>query len=158
MTKELRIERSNHLKPKPNMANLSFGKYFTDHMFMMDYTEGNGWENPRIVPYAQLALDPAAMTFHYGQSVFEGLKAYKTEDERVLLFRPEKNIERLNRSSDRISIPKINEKDVLVYLKELVRLDQDWIPTAEGTSLYIRPFIFATEPNLSVTPSTTYTF
>ncbi|MCM3760787.1 branched-chain amino acid aminotransferase [Alkalihalobacillus oceani] len=158
MTDRLEIIKSTKRKTKPDAKNLVFGKQFSDHMLMMDYHEGEGWINPRIVPYEPITLDPAAMVFHYGQSVFEGLKAYRTEDERILLFRPEKNLQRLNRSSDRLSIPAIEEEKVLGYLKEFLKLEKDWIPTAEGTSLYIRPFIFATEPNLSVAPSKTYTF
>lgn len=155
---KLNIQPSSNPKPKPEPTSLSFGKQFSDHMLMMDYTAGEGWTNPRIVPYEPITLDPAAMTLHYGQSVFEGLKAYRTEDDRILLFRPEKNIQRLNRSSDRLSIPALDEELVMTYLKELISLEKDWVPSAEGTSLYIRPFIIATEPNLSVAPSTTYTF
>ncbi|TWI59180.1 branched-chain amino acid aminotransferase [Alkalihalobacillus nanhaiisediminis] len=158
ITMKLTITKSSNFKTKPDPSSLSFGKHFTNHMLMMNYTEGEGWTSPQIVPYQPITLDPSAMSLHYSQSVFEGLKAYRTEDDRILLFRPEKNFERLNRSSDRLSIPAVNEELVLSYLKELLLLDKEWIPTTEGTSLYIRPFIIATEPNLSVAPSTTYTF
>ncbi|NEU32325.1 branched-chain amino acid aminotransferase [bacterium LRH843] len=154
LTKQLR----ETLKQKPDAKGLAFGTHFTDHMLVMDYTLGEGWKNPRIVPYEPITLDPAAMIFHYGQTVFEGLKAYRTEDNRILLFRPEKNFERLNRSSERLSIPAIHEEEALNFLKELLSVEKDWVPAEEGTSLYIRPFIIATEPNLSVAPSTTYTF
>ncbi|MCI9384733.1 MAG: branched-chain amino acid aminotransferase, partial [Lachnospiraceae bacterium] len=130
----------------------------TDHMFVMDYTEGKGWHDPRIEPYAPISLDPSAMVFHYGQEMFEGLKAYKTEDGRILMFRPDKNIERANNSNRRLMIPEIPADDFLQAMKELVRIDQAWIPTKEGTSLYIRPFVIATDPFLGVRPSHTYKF
>ncbi|RDY71406.1 branched-chain amino acid aminotransferase [Halobacillus trueperi] len=152
----LNIVEATHKKAKPESEKIPFGRTFTDHMFVMDYEENKGWHEPRIVPYEPLTLDPAAMIFHYGQTVFEGLKAYRTDDNRVLLFRPEKNFERLNLSSDRLSIPPVDEQEVLGYLKELVQLEKDWVPAFEGTSLYIRPFIIATEPNLAVAPSKSY--
>ncbi|MBM7553130.1 branched-chain amino acid aminotransferase [Thalassobacillus pellis] len=155
MSNQLTIEKSTHQQPKPDTDQIPFGRTFTDHMFVMDYEKGTGWHEPRIVPYEPLTLDPAAMIFHYGQTVFEGLKAYRADD-RILLFRPEKNLERLNRSSDRLSIPPIDEEEVMEYLKELIRLEKDWVPSTPGTSLYIRPFIISTEPNLSVAPSATY--
>lgn len=154
----LEIMTATHHKTKPDPETLEFGKTFTDHMFIMDYTIENGWHSPRIIPYQPLTLDPAAMIYHYGQTVFEGLKAYRTDDDRVLLFRPDQNFKRLNLSSDRLSIPDIDTDIVLDYLNELVKLDKEWIPTYEGTSLYIRPFIIATEPNLSVAPSASYKF
>lgn len=135
-----------------------FGTIFTDHMFEMDYVEGEGWLDPRIVPYHALELEPSAMVFHYGQEMFEGLKAYKAEDGRILLFRPDKNIERANRSNRRICIPEIPEDLFLEALKMVVKVDQDWIPVKEGTSLYIRPFVIATDPFLGVRPSFTYKF
>ncbi|MYL50791.1 branched-chain amino acid aminotransferase [Halobacillus litoralis] len=152
----LNIVEASHKKAKPESEKIPFGRTFTDHMFVMDYEENKGWHEPRIVPYEPLTLDPAAMIFHYGQTVFEGLKAYRTDDDRVLLFRPEKNFERLNLSSDRLSIPPVDEQEVLGYLKELVQLEKDWVPSFEGTSLYIRPFIIATEPSLAVAPSKSY--
>ncbi|WP_028400209.1 branched-chain amino acid aminotransferase [Ectobacillus panaciterrae] len=152
------ITLSSTKKQKPQSDQLGFGRVFTDHMFMMDYTEGKGWHDPRIVPYQPITLDPAAMVFHYGQSVFEGLKSYLTKDERILLFRPERNMQRLNLSNDRLCIPQIDEKLVLAALKQLITIDRDWIPTAEGTSLYIRPFIISTEPYLGVSPSKSYRF
>ncbi len=158
-TQSLEIMKCTHEKQKPNVDELAFGKYFTDHMFIMDYAEDKGWYSPRIIPYQPLTLDPAAMVFHYGQTVFEGLKAYRSKtDDNVRLFRPKDNFTRLNLSSDRLSIPPIDEQQVLDYLKELIRLDKQWIPTEPGTSLYIRPFIISTEPNLSVAPSQSYKF
>lgn len=155
---ELAITLSTTKKEKPQADQLQFGKNFTDHMFIMDYMQGQGWHDPRIVPYQPLTLEPSAMIFHYGQSVFEGLKAYLTEEEEVLLFRPEKNFERLNRSNERLCIPEIDVEFALKALKELIRVDRDWIPQEEGTSLYIRPFIIATEPYLGVSPSDRYKF
>ncbi len=152
-------ERStNKKKQKPETKEIPFGRKFTDHMFTMDYDEVKGWHDPKIVPYQPITLDPAAMIFHYGQTVFEGLKAYRTDDERVLLFRPDRNLSRLNKSSERLSIPALDEDKVMEYLLELVRLERDWVPSFEGTSLYIRPFIISTEPNLAVAPSKSYTF
>lgn len=145
-------------KQKPAFDQLQFGKNFTDHMFIMDYKAETGWHDLRIVPYQPITLDPAAMIFHYGQTVFEGLKAYLTKDEEIILFRPEKNMERLNRSNARICIPQIDEKIVLSALKQLLNIDRDWIPRVKGTSLYIRPFIISTEPYLGVAPSTSYRF
>ncbi|NMA61320.1 MAG: branched chain amino acid aminotransferase, partial [Firmicutes bacterium] len=127
-------------------------------MFIMDYKEGIGWHSPRIVPYAPLQLDPSVAVFHYGQAVFEGMKAFRAPDGRVLLFRPEQNMARLNRSNARMSIPQFDEKFALRALKELVRLDADWIPSAPGTALYLRPFVIATDPVLGVRASTSYQF
>ncbi|MDE5411816.1 branched-chain amino acid aminotransferase [Alkalihalobacterium chitinilyticum] len=151
------IENTNR-KQRVAEDQLAFGKEFTDHMFVMDYSTEKGWHHPRITPYEPITLDPAAMIFHYGQTVFEGLKAYRTEDDRILLFRPEKNFQRMNRSSERLSIPLLDEKLVLTYLEELLRIEKEWVPKTAGYSLYIRPFIIATEPNLSLAPSNTYQF
>ena len=156
---QIRIERTTTPKTKPEADNpLVFGTIFTDHMFICDYEEGKGWLDPRIIPYQPLQLDPSAMVFHYGQEMFEGLKAYKAEDGRVLLFRPDKNIERANKSNDRLCMPRIPEELFMDALTELVKLDQDWIPVKPGTSLYIRPFVIATDPFLGVRPSHTYKF
>lgn len=156
---EMKIEKTTSPKQKPAQDDpLVFGTIFTDHMFEMDYTEGQGWHDPRIVPYHNLELEPAAMVFHYGQEMFEGLKAYKAEDGRILLFRPDKNIERANRSNHRLMIPQIPEDIFMEALKQVVKIDEDWIPTKEGTSLYIRPFVIATDPFVGVRPSYTYKF
>lgn len=155
----IKYEKTSTPKEKPGKDNpLVFGTIFTDHMFIMDYKTGEGWHNARVVPYAPLTLEPSCMVFHYGQEMFEGLKAYKTEDGRTLLFRPTKNIERANRTNERICIPTIPEEDFLDAIKAVVKMDEDWIPTKEGTSLYIRPFIIATDPFLGVRPSDTYSF
>lgn len=150
---------SNRFKDLPKDDNpLLFGTIFTDHMFVMDYEEGKGWTNPTIMPYGPLSLDPATMVFHYGQEMFEGLKAYRGEDGRILLFRPDKNIERANRTNERICIPTIQSEDFLDAIKAIVKIDERWIPTKLGTSLYIRPFIIATDAYLGVRPSNTYKF
>ncbi|WP_340002121.1 branched-chain amino acid aminotransferase [Oceanobacillus sp. FSL K6-0127] len=156
--KTIRLQLSETKKEKPNSDQLIFGRAFTDHMFVMDYSDPLGWHNASIVPYQPLMIDPSSMIFHYGQSVFEGLKAFRTEDGDVQLFRPEKNLERLNRSSDRLCIPPIDEEFGLKAIKQLVAMDKDWVPDADGTSLYIRPFIISTEPYLGVAPSRNYKF
>lgn len=155
---QITVERTRTPKPKPDQNGLGFGNYFTDHMFIMDYTEGKGWHDPRIIPYQPLELDPATMVLHYGQAIFEGLKAYRTKDGRILLFRPDQNMHRINASNQRMCIPPIDVDSAVEATKALVKLDQDWVPLAEGTSLYIRPFIIATDPFLGVRPSLTYQF
>lgn len=156
---DIRVEKTQNPKPIPEKDNpLTFGTIFTDHMFIMDYETGKGWHDPRIVPYQPVILDPSAMVFHYAQEMFEGLKAYKTEDGRTLLFRPDKNIERANNTNTRICIPTIDPEDFLQAIKAIVKMDEAWIPTKPGTSLYIRPFIIATDPYLGVRPSDTYKF
>ncbi|HAA08505.1 MAG TPA: branched chain amino acid aminotransferase, partial [Syntrophomonas sp.] len=124
----------------------------------MDYTEGVGWHDPRIIPYQPLMMDPATMVFHYGQAIFEGLKAYKAQNGGILLFRPHRNMARVNISNDRLCIPPIDVDFGVEAIKTLVSLEKDWIPQAEGTSLYIRPFIISTDPYLGVRPSRTYKF
>lgn len=151
------INRTNSPKKKPTGA-LPFGKTFTDHMFMMDYTEGEGWHDPRVVPYHKLLVSPATMVFHYGQSVFEGLKAYTNESGDAFLFRPDMNAKRINVSNDRLCIPHIPEEDFVQAVKTVVAVDKDWIPTEPDTSLYVRPFIIAVDDFLGVAPSQTYTF
>jgi len=127
-------------------------------MFVWDYNPEQGWHDPRIVPYGPLELDPASAVLHYGQAVFEGMKAYRGPQGEVLLFRPEQNMARLNRSNARMSIPQFDEEFALRAIKELVALEREWIPTAPGTALYIRPFIIATDNVLGVRPSATYRF
>ncbi|WP_164667891.1 branched-chain amino acid aminotransferase [Virgibacillus doumboii] len=154
----IQVNLSSTGKEKPKSDELQFGRMFTDHMFVMDYSEPAGWHDARIVPYQPIAMDPSAMVFHYGQSVFEGLKAYLTPEGDAQLFRPEKNLRRINHSNDRLCIPRIDEEFALKALKQLIALDKDWIPDAEGTSLYIRPFIISTEAFLGVAPSRHYKF
>ena len=134
----------------PETDELGFGKYFTDHMFLMDYSDTDGWHNARIVPFGPVSMSPAAGVLHYGAEVFEGLKAYRRPDGGVQLFRPWENMARLNRSCDRIGLPRINEEDGLQAIRELVRVDERWVPSEPGTSLYIRPFLYSTNPTLSL--------
>jgi branched-chain amino acid aminotransferase len=155
---DIRKERTKTPKTKPDYNNLGFGRYFTDHMFLMNYEEGKGWHDARIVPYAPFELEPSCMVFHYAQEMFEGLKAYMTSDGKIQLFRPDKNIERMHNTNERLCIPQIPNEDVLQAITETVLFDRDWIPTKVGTSLYIRPFIIATDPHLGVHPSHTYVF
>lgn len=156
---DIKIERTNAPKELPKEDNpLKFGTIFTDHMFVMDYDIEQGWHDPRVVPYQPISLEPSAMVFHYGQEMFEGLKAYRAEDGSTLLFRPEKNIERANKTNRRICIPEIPEEDFLQALKTVVKVDEAWVPTKPGTSLYIRPFVIATDPFLGVRPSNKYLF
>ena len=154
----IRYELTANKKEKPDFTKLGFGKYFTDHMFIMDYNEGMGWHDARVVPYQNLSLDPACMVFHYAQEMFEGLKAYRTPNGNIQLFRPDKNIERMNNTNERLCIPKIDPSDALDAIKALVEVEKDWVPNVEGTSLYIRPFIIATDVQLGVHPSKSYKF
>ncbi len=155
ITKQLLPE--DQRKPRPtDESALGFGKIFTDHMFMAEYNPERGWHEPRIVPYQQLVLDPAALVLHYGQAVFEGLKAYRGEDGSIYLFRPMDNVRRMNRSARRLCIPEVPEQLLLEGMMELVRVDKEWVPASEGTSLYIRPVIIATEAFLGVKVSSRY--
>lgn len=150
---EIKITRTANPKQKPDQKKLGFGNYYTDHMFIMNYDEGQGWHDPRIVPYAPFEIDPASMVLHYAQEIFEGLKAYRTADGKIQLFRPEKNMARMNVSCERLCIPKIDEEFAIKAIKTLVKVDQDWIPTEEGTSLYIRPYVFANDVHIGVHPA-----
>ena len=155
----LKIELTKSPKAKPaDETKLGFGKIFTDHMFIMDYDTGMGWHDARIVPYSNLELSPAALCLHYGQEVFEGMKAYRNDNGGIQLFRPDENFKRLNESNSRLVIPEFDEKFVLDCLKELVKVDSDWVPSAEGASLYIRPFIIAVDPFLGVRAGDKYMF
>lgn len=156
---DIKITKTTNPKKKPAKGEkLGFGKVFTDHMFLMNYTEGQGWHDARIVPYDKLVLDPSSMVFHYGQEMFEGLKAYRGADGKVRLFRPDMNAKRANASNKRLCIPEIPEEDFVEAIKAVVKVDEDWVPEADGTSLYIRPFIIATDAFLGVAPSKTYLF
>lgn len=155
----IKIELTKTPKPKPiDESKLGFGHLFTDHMFIMDYETGKGWHNARIVPHGPIAMDPAAMCLHYGQEVFEGMKAYRTADGKIQLFRPEENFKRLNQSNERLVIPQIDEKFALECLNELLKVEKDWVPHADGSSLYIRPFVIAVDPFLGVKPGDQYMF
>ena len=131
---EIKVELTKTPQEKPDVNNLSFGKYYTDHMFVMDYDDKQGWHDARIVPYGPFLMDPACMVLHYGQTTFEGLKAYKGKDGRIRLFRPEKNMIRLNRSNERVCMPQFDGPFVVEAIKKLVKIDEDWIPSAPGTS------------------------
>ena len=142
---------------KTDFENLKFGKEFSDHMFMMDYKDGE-WVKPQILPFQNLSLNPATSAIHYGQSIFEGLKAFKGENGQIGIFRPDKNFARMNKSAERMCMPQLPEYIFHEALTQLVSLDRDWIPTAEGSSLYIRPFMFATDEYIGVKASETYKF
>ena len=153
----IKVEKRKVLKQKPDFDNLGFGRYFTDHMFVMNYDEGQGWHDPRVVPYENFSLDPATTVFHYAQEIFEGLKAFKNGDE-IVLFRPDANFARMNDSCERLCIPKLDPAVCIEGLKTLVDVDRDWVPSKEGTSLYIRPTIVGVDPFLGVKTSKSYIF
>lgn len=147
------------LKPKPvDESKLGFGDIYTDHMFLVDYETGKGWYNPRIEPYGNLTIDPAAMAIHYGQEIFEGLKAYQGQDGALYLFRPRENFKRFNRSAARICMAQVDIDLAMEGMQKLILLDKEWIPKSQGTSLYIRPTMLATEPHLGVRPANNYLF
>ena len=154
----IKINKTTQPKEKPDFKNLGFGKHFTDHMFLLNYEAGKGWFDPRVVPYAPLTLDPSCMVFHYAQEVFEGMKAYRTADGTVQLFRPYDNARRMNDSCERLCIPKVPEDLFVEGVKALVKTDIDWVPDEPETSLYIRPFVIATDASLGVHASHTYIF
>lgn len=156
---DIRVELTKNPKAKPtDESNLGFGHVFTDHMFIMNYDKGQGWHDARIVPYAPLELSPAAMCLHYAQEVFEGLKAYRTAEGNIQLFRPEENFKRLNISNERLVIPQIDVDFCVEALDKLVSIEKDWVPHTDGASLYIRPFIIACDPFLGVRPADSYMF
>jgi branched-chain amino acid aminotransferase len=143
---------------KPADASLSFGKVLTDHMFMMNYTAGRGWHDPRIVPYGPITLDPATQVLHYGQAIFDGLKAFRGPDGQIRLFRAQRHAERLNKSARALCIPELDADLVRRSFEAIVSVDNEWVPHAMGTSLYIRPTVIATDVMLGVHPSSTYTY
>ena len=144
------ITKTTCPKEKPDSSTLGFGKTFTDHMFMMDYNSEKGWYNARIIPFAPISLHPASTVLHYGSEIFEGLKAYRRADGKVQLFRPMENIRRLNNSAERLCLPQIPEEDALEALTAFVQCEQDWTPSAPGTSLYLRPFLYGNDETLGV--------
>ena len=156
---DINITMAKQLKPKPgDESKLGFGDICTDHMFLMDYETGRGWLQPRIEPYGDLHLDPAAMALHYGQEIFEGLKAYRGQDDGLYLFRARDNCARLNRSARRMCMPEVDVELFMEGMKKLILLDKEWVPRSDGTSLYIRPTMLATEPHLGVRPAHNYIF
>jgi branched-chain amino acid aminotransferase len=158
MSEAIRITRTASRKPRPKDSELGFGQVFTDHMFLMDFQEGKGWYDPRIEPYGPLHLDPATSFLHYGQGLFEGLKAFRGRDGKIRLFRPQKHVERLNRTAHRMCIPPLDPDLVLRSWTVLVDLDRDWVPASLGHSLYIRPTVIASEPFLGVRPAKQYLY
>jgi len=158
VSSEMNITLTKNPRQKPQSDKLGFGQFFTDHMFIMDYEDGKGWYNARIEPYGPLPIEPSTMVLHYGQAIFEGIKAYRTVDGKVKIFRPKSYLLRMNRSNERVCIPHIDVEFVLKWLKKLVSIEKDWVPSSEGTSLYIRPYVMAADPYLGVRPSHTYKF
>ncbi len=155
---QINIKKAEHLKQKPDDDKLGFGSIFTDHMLNMDYNPDKGWHNPRIEPYGPITMDPSTMVLHYGQAIFEGLKGYRTKEGKIQLFRPQENFARFNRSARGLCIPELDEAFLLEALKELLRVEKEWIPSAEETSLYIRPTLIAMDPFLGVRASHTYRY
>lgn len=148
----------NQRKAKPDPGKLGFGKYFTDHMFVMQWNRDKGWHNAEICPYRNFSLDPAAMVFHYGQEIFEGLKAYRGDDNQIFLFRPQDNLNRMNDSAMRMCMPRFSVDSVLRAMKALVYLDREWVPANEGATLYLRPTMIASEPAIGLRPAEEYIF
>ncbi len=146
---EIKIEKSKNLKAKPDFTKLGFGKYFTDHMFVMQYSDTEGWHDAKIVPFDYIPIHPASTVLHYGAEIFEGMKAYKTKDG-FQMFRPRENVKRMNDSAERLCLPTLDIEFTIKALKELITLDYDWIPDQPGTSLYIRPFMFGNDETLGV--------
>ncbi|HBI14944.1 MAG TPA: branched chain amino acid aminotransferase [Desulfobulbaceae bacterium] len=145
-------------KQKPDPTKLGFGQHFTDHMFVMHWNRERGWHNAEICAYRNFSLDPAAMVFHYGQEIFEGLKAYRGQSNEILLFRPQANLQRMNDSALRMCMPRFSKDGVLKAMKALVYLDRDWVPATEGASLYLRPTMIASEPAIGLRPAEEYIF
>src|SRR5256886_3114385 len=158
MSEPIRITRATVKKPKPKDSELSFGTVFTDHMFVMDFQEEKGWYDPRVEPYGPFPLDPAAAVLHYAQAVFDGLKAFRGRDGKVRLFRPQKHVDRLIQSSNRLCIPPLDPELALRSLVTLVGIEKDWVPSTVGTSLYVRPTIVANEAFLGVRPAKAYIY
>ena len=151
MKYDIKVTLTQTPKAKPeDESKLGFGRIFTDHMFLMDYNMEDGWNNARIVPFGPLPIHPASTVLHYGAEVFEGMKAYRTADGSIQLFRPMENVRRLNNSSERLCLPELDEEGCLDIIKTLVELEKDWVPHSEGTSLYIRPYLFGNDPHLGV--------
>ncbi|MBQ8746878.1 MAG: branched-chain amino acid aminotransferase [Clostridia bacterium] len=147
---DIKITKTANPAAKPDSSKLGFGRHFTDHMFMMDYSRTEGWHDARIVPFANLSLHPAATVFHYGAEIFEGLKAYRRPDGGVQMFRPIENIRRMNNSAERLRLPQLDEEEALQILDTFVRLEESWVPSEPGTSLYLRPFLFGNDEHLGV--------
>ncbi len=155
---DITFKKADTLKDHPKDSALGFGTVFTDYMFNMDYSPEAGWHNPRIEPYGPIAMDPSTMVLHYGQAIFEGLKAYRTDSGDIQLFRPKDNLRRLSQSAHRLCMPELDEAFILEALIKLLKIEKNWVPGATGTSLYIRPTIIATDPYIGLRSSNTYRF
>ena len=158
MSRIIPIERTGAPRPRPKDEDLKFGRVFTDHMFLLDWQEGSGWSNPRIVPFGPLSVSPAAAGLHYGQSMFDGLKAFRGADDKLRIFRLDRHLARMAEGASRLCMPAIDQELCRDAILGFVKLDADWVPTSPGTSLYIRPAMFATEPFLGVRPATQHLF
>ena len=153
------VTRTTNPKPRPaDETKLGFANYFSDHMFVMEYDEGQGWHDGRVVPHAPFLIEPASMVLHYAQMMFEGMKAYRTPDGHIQIFRPDMNIKRMARTCERICIPEVPGDLFMAALKAVIKEDEDWVPSAPGTAMYIRPFIFGNEISFSALPAKHYTF
>jgi branched-chain amino acid aminotransferase len=155
---DIAVRHTTRSKPRPAASGLGFGQYFTDHMFLMDFEAERGWHSARVVPHEPLAIDPAASALQYAQGLFEGLKAIRGQDGKISLFRPDRHCARMQQGAVRMTMPAVPPDVMMQAIIELVRLDQDWVPSAPNTALYLRPTIIGTEPFLGVRPSRTYTF
>jgi branched-chain amino acid aminotransferase len=158
MRLNIEIQRAAALKPKPSEENLGFGRYFTDHLFRMEYSPDKGWHSPRIVPYGPLGVDPACAAFHYAQAIFDGAKAFRGPDGAIRAFRIDDHCRRLNASAERLCMPTCEVEVLREAMSELIKMEQEWVPRAKGTSLYLRPTLIATEGFLGVRPAEQYTF
>lgn len=156
MQTPIEIQRTRSPRPRPDAADLGFGRFFTDHMFLMDFSPEHGWHAPRVVPYGPLQLEPSAAALHYGQTIFEGMKAFPDTKGQIRLFRLEDHLKRLNESARMVCIPPVDARLMARGLQTLLSVDADWMPTAEGTSIYLRPLVYATEGFLGVRPSKLY--
>lgn len=154
----MKITLSTHRKQKPADSELGFGQFFSDHMYLLDYDSQHGWHNPRITPYQSLHLDPAASVLHYGQALFEGMKAFRQDSGQIVLFRPEFNFDRMQTGAERLCMQAPPSNLAVEGISELIRIDHEWIPRSEGCSLYIRPTLVGVEPFLGVRPSNRYLF
>lgn len=155
---DISLEKAVSMKDMPAEENLGFGRYFTDHMFLMEWNRDRGWNNAKISPYTSFSMDPASTVLHYGQAIFEGLKAYRGKDDQIFLFRPEDNFKRMNKAAVRMSMPRFPVDQMLKALKGLVYLDRRWVPSAQGASLYVRPTMIGVDPFLGLKPADNYLF
>ena len=158
MSLDIQISQSNKSKiDEVDFSNFTFGSVFTDHMFECDYINGK-WQNPKILPYQSISIEPSASVFHYGQAIFEGMKAYKDSNDELWLFRPKENFHRFNKSSVRLAIPEFPEQLFFDAIKSLLNLDKEWVKKDEGSALYVRPFVFGNEYAIQASPSKNYKF